>query len=376
MGSTQETKAEVKNGVKRMIFAVVSILLEVLVILLLIFFAGQKAGWIYVLFRFLAVVMVLAIFGSSKTSSIRMTWMFVILVLPVFGAALYLLIGLNGHTLRMRKRYFDIDKILFPMLPDDREVFEKVEKKDGHLAGIVNYIRRNASYPVYENTEIQYFDDAAKGIEAQKKDMAKAEKFIFMEYHAIEDAESWHAIRDVLVERVKAGVEVRVFYDDMGSIGFINKDFVKRTEELGIACRVFNPFGPGLNVFLNNRDHRKITVIDGKVGYTGGYNLANEYFHITEPYGYWKDTGIRLEGDAVQSLTVAFLEMWNAANANDKDDKDFKKYVAASAANRVLKEQKRAGNERLKKDEEEYFGKMKESLGKEEKYLADTEVFE
>ena len=376
MGSTQETKAEVKNGVKRMIFAVVSILLEVLVILLLIFFAGQKAGWIYVLFRFLAVVMVLAIFGSSKTSSIRMTWMFVILVLPVFGAALYLLIGLNGHTLRMRKRYIDIDKILFPMLPDDREVFEKVEKKDGHLAGIVNYIRRNASYPVYENTEVQYFDDAAKGIEAQKKDMAKAEKFIFMEYHAIEDAESWHAIRDVLVERVKAGVEVRVFYDDMGSIGFINKDFVKRTEELGIACRVFNPFGPGLNVFLNNRDHRKITVIDGKVGYTGGYNLANEYFHITEPYGYWKDTGIRLEGDAVQSLTVAFLEMWNAANANDKDDKDFKKYVAASAANRVLKEQKRADNERLKKDEEEYFGKMKESLGKEEKYLADTEVFE
>ena len=375
MGSTQETKAEVKNGVKRMIFAVVSILLEVLVILLLIFFAGQKAGWIYVLFRFLAVVMVLAIFGSSKTSSIRMTWMFVILVLPVFGAALYLLIGLNGHTLRMRKRYFDIDKILFPMLPDDREVFEKVEKKNGHLAGIVNYIRRNASYPVYENTEIQYFDDAAKGIEAQKKDMAKAEKFIFMEYHAIEDAESWHAIRDVLVERVKAGVEVRVFYDDMGSIGFINKDFVKRTEELGIQCRVFNPFGPGLNVFLNNRDHRKITVIDGKVGYTGGYNLANEYFHITEPYGYWKDTGVRLEGDAVQSLLVAFLEMWNAANPNDKDDKDFKKYVAVSTAHQVLKDQNGAGIERIKKDEEAYFGIMKETIGKEEKYLADTEAF-
>ena len=375
MGSTQETKAEVKNGVKRMIFAVASILLEVAVILLLIYFAGQKAGWIYVLFRFMAVVLVLAIFGSSKTSSIRMTWMFVILVLPVFGAALYLLIGLNGHTLRMRKRYMDIDKILFPMLPDDGEVFEKVEKKNGHLAGIVNYIRRNASYPVYQNTEVQYFDDAAKGIEAQKKDMAKAEKFIFMEYHAIEDAESWHAIRDVLVERVKAGVEVRVFYDDMGSIGFINKDFVKRTEELGIKCRVFNPFGPGLNVFLNNRDHRKITVIDGKVGYTGGYNLANEYFHITEPFGYWKDTGIRLEGDAVQSLTVAFLEMWNAANPNDKDDKDFKKYMVASAANQVIKEQNLTGNERLQKDEEEYFGMIKETIGKEEKYLAGTKAF-
>ena len=375
MGSTQETKAEVKNGVKRMVFAVLSILLEVVIILFLIFYAGRQAGWIYVFFRFVAVILVLAIFGSSKTSSIRMTWMFVILLLPVFGTALYFLIGLNGHTLKMRKRYVDIDKVLFPMLPDDRETFGRVEKKDGHLAGIVNYIRRNASYPVYENTDVQYFDDAAKGIEAQKRDMAKAEKYIFMEYHAIEDAESWHAIRDVLAERVKAGVEVRVFYDDMGSIGFINKDFVKRTEEYGIQCRVFNPFGPGLNVFLNNRDHRKITVIDGKVGYTGGYNLANEYFHITEPFGYWKDTGIRLEGDAVQSLTVAFLEMWNAANPNDKDDKDFKKYMVASAANQVIKEQNLTGNERLQKDEEEYFGMIKETIGKEEKYLAGTKAF-
>lgn len=375
MGTTQESRAEVKNGVKRMIFAVLSILLEVVVILVLIFTAGQKASWLYVVIRALGVILVLSIFGSSKTASIRMTWMFAILLLPIFGTALYFLIGLNGHTLKMRKRYADIDKILFPMLPNDEEVFEKVQLRSGQLGGVVNYIRRNAGYPVYQNTEVRYFDDAAKGIEAQKEDMAKAQKFIFMEYHAIEDAESWHAIRDVLVERVKAGVEVRVFYDDMGSIGFINTDFVKRTQELGIQCRVFNPFAPGLNVFLNNRDHRKITVIDGKVGYTGGYNLANEYFHITEPYGYWKDTGIRLEGDAVQSLTVAFLEMWNAANPNDKDDKDFKKYVAASAAYYAIKDKNRAEAERLQKDKENYFGIMKEAIGKEEKYLENTEVF-
>ena len=375
MGTTQESRAEVKNGVKRMIFAVLSILLEVVVILVLIFTAGQKASWLYVVIRALGVILVLSIFGSSKTASIRMTWMFAILLLPIFGTALYFLIGLNGHTLKMRKRYADIDKILFPMLPNDEEVFEKVQLRSGQLGGVVNYIRRNAGYPVYQNTEVRYFDDAAKGIEAQKEDMAKAQKFIFMEYHAIEDAESWHAIRDVLMERVKAGVEVRVFYDDMGSIGFINTDFVKRTQELGIQCRVFNPFAPGLNVFLNNRDHRKITVIDGKVGYTGGYNLANEYFHITEPYGYWKDTGIRLEGDAVQSLTVAFLEMWNAANPNDKDDKDFKKYVAASAAYYAIKDKNRAEAERLQKDKENYFGIMKEAIGKEEKYLENTEVF-
>ena len=253
MENTQETKAAVKNGVVRMVLAVISILLEVVVILSLLYLAGQKAGWVYSAIRFLGAMVVLRIYGSYKTASIRMTWMLVILLIPIFGTALYVMIGLNGHSLKMRKRYEDIDKILFPMLPDGEKEAENARKRDGRLGGIVDYIRRNAGYPVYQNTKVEYFDDAEKGIEAQKKDMAKAEKFIFMEYHAIEDAESWHEIRDVLAERVKAGVEVRVFYDDMGSLGFINTDFVKRTEEYGIQCRVFNPFAPGLNLFLNNR---------------------------------------------------------------------------------------------------------------------------
>lgn len=131
----------------------------------------------------------------------------------------------------------------------------------------------------------------------------------------------------MLEERVKAGVEVRVFYDDMGSIGFINTDFIKKMEAVGIRCRVFNPFVPGLNLFLNNRDHRKITVIDGKIGFTGGYNLANEYFNLTHPYGQWKDTGIRLEGYAVRSLTVTFLEMWNAVSDKDENDTDLEQFL-------------------------------------------------
>ena len=393
MENTQETKAAVKNGVVRMVLAVISILLEVVVILSLLYLAGQKAGWVYSAIRFLGAMVVLRIYGSYKTASIRMTWMLVILLIPIFGTALYVMIGLNGHSLKMRKRYEDIDKILFPMLPDGEKEAENARKRDGRLGGIVDYIRRNAGYPVYQNTKVEYFDDAEKGIEAQKKDMAKAEKFIFMEYHAIEDAESWHEIRDVLAERVKAGVEVRVFYDDMGSLGFINTDFVKRTEEYGIQCRVFNPFAPGLNLFLNNRDHRKITVIDGKVGYTGGYNLANEYFHKTEPFGFWKDTGVRLEGDAVQSLTVTFLEMWNAISGEDRDDKDFKKYMFNSSAAYVMQEKDRKiqddpklskerreaiakGRETIEKNRDAYFEKMRAEISQDEKYLADTTPIE
>ena len=373
MDKTYEKQASVKNGVSRMIFAVISILAEVLVILFLVFSAGQKAGWIYTLFHFLGAVFVLRIYGSHKTASIRMTWMLVILLLPITGTLLYLLIGLNGHSLKMRKRYEDIDRILMPMLPENEDVAEKAKARDLRLGGIIEYIRRQAGYPVYQNTEVRYYDDGAKGFEAQKEDLAKAEKFIFMEYHAIEDAECWHEMLEVLVDRVKAGVEVRVFYDDMGSLGFINTDFVKRMEALGISCRVFNPFAPGLNLFLNNRDHRKITVIDGKVGFTGGYNLANEYFHRTEPYGFWKDTGIRLEGDAVQSLTVTFLEMWNAVSEYDKDDIDYVKYLAATDAERVMKRRKKLDAEkaeRIEKDKEAGFEKVKEGVMRDEKFLA------
>jgi len=227
----------------------------------------------------------------------------------------------------MKQRYKDVDDQVFPLIAKEDEVIRKAEEVDPYTANISEYLTKFSSYPLYDDSDIVYYDEAVKGLEAQKEELKKAEHFIFMEYHAIEDAESWHGIQEILEEKVKEGVEVRVFYDDMGSIGFINTDFVKRLEAVGIACRVFNPFALGLNVFLNNRDHRKITVIDGKVGFTGGYNLANEYFGLTHPFGQWKDTGVKITGNAVKNLTAAFLEMWNAVNDKDKDDTDFSKYI-------------------------------------------------
>lgn len=326
---TVEKKSAVKNGIVRMALVLLSILLEVVVIFLLLHYLGSKAGWVYSVLHILSIILVLVIYGSHKTASVRMTWIMLIMLVPIVGTVLFLIIGLNWHTLQMRKRYTELDKILLPLLPPNEEVSRHVREKSGRLSGISAYLKKNAGYPVYENTKVTYYDDGLKGLNAQLEELAKAERFIFMEYHAIEDAESWHEIQKVLVERAKAGVEVRIFYDDMGSIGFINTNFVKKMESLGLKCRVFNPFAPGFNFFLNNRDHRKITVIDGKVGFTGGYNLANEYFHRTEPYGFWKDTGVRLEGDAVQSLTVIFLEMWNAISKYDVDDKDFRQFLTS-----------------------------------------------
>ena len=325
--TTYEKKKANRNGVLRMGFTVLSIFLEVVLIISLFTSLNRYAEWINVGTRVLSTLMVLVIYGQHKTSAMKMPWIILILVFPVVGLTLYFLIGLNYSTHKMRKRYEDIDSVLLPLLPENREAAKELHREAPDKAAASDYLWRNAHYPVYSNTDVVYYDEAAKGLEAQLQDLAKAESFIFMEYHAIENAESWKRIEDILVERVQAGVEVRVFYDDMGSIGFVTTSFAKHLQSEGIQCRVFNPFMPGLNVFLNNRDHRKITVIDGKVGFTGGYNLANEYFNVTHPYGIWKDTGIRIEGDAVRSLTITFLEMWNAVKNSDKDDVDFMHYL-------------------------------------------------
>jgi cardiolipin synthase len=319
MKTTLERNAAVKNGVKRMVFAGLALVLEIAGIILIFTRLNRHYELISLLTRFLGAFLVLGIYSEKKTSALKMPWIILILVMPVFGITLYFLIGLNGMTRKMRGRFSEIDRVLLPLLSEDPEAVRELEKKDLPVFNLSRYIRNYSGYPVYRNTDITYFDDAAKGLKSQKEELRKAEKFIFMEYHAIEDAESWHGISDILEKKAEAGVDVRVFYDDMGSIGFINTDFVKRLEKKGIRCRVFNAFAPGLNIFLNNRDHRKITVIDGKVGFTGGYNLANEYFNLTHPFGHWKDTGIRLKGDAVRSLTETFLEMWYSVRQDDED---------------------------------------------------------
>ena len=302
---TLEGRAKTRNGVKRMIFAVLAIAIEIAVIVVLLTMLHDVAMWIEIVLRIFAVVLCLWIYGKDTTSAMKMPWIILIMAMPLFGVIMYFLVGLNGWTKKMRERYEEIDSKLLPLLSGkDNETIKRLEEKDPAAADISSYLRRQAGYPVWQNTDVEYFDDASKGLEAQLRDMEKAEKFIFMEYHAIEDKTSWKRIEDTLARK-------------------------KKLNGKGIACRVFNPFAPGLNMFLNNRDHRKITVIDGKVGYTGGYNLADEYFNLTHPYGQWKDTGIRLEGDAVPSLTVAFLEMWNAGRkkVDGQNDTDFAQYL-------------------------------------------------
>lgn len=242
-----------------------------------------------------------------------------ILVFPVLGICIYGLFGHKDATKRVRLKFNEIHRELMGHLTQKEQVMKELEEQGYDVANQFRYLLKQEGYPVCRNTDVEFYPDGLEGLEAQLLALKEAKQYIFMDYHAIEEAEAFGKIRDILAGKAAAGVEVRIIYDDVGSIGFITPEFIKRMEALGIRCKVFNPVMPAMQIFMNNRDHRKITVIDGKVGFTGGYNLADEYFNIIHPYGHWKDTGVKLTGEAVKSLTVMFLEIWNLTEKYQED---------------------------------------------------------
>ncbi len=190
------------------------------------------------------------------------------------------------------------------------ENLRELSQKEAAVANQFRYLWNVSGYPVFRNTKVSYYPEASDAFCAMKEDLKKAERFIFLEYFIVQEGEAFRELEEILVEKAAAGVEVRLLYDDFGSVATISRTYARHLRQKGIRCHAFNPASPFLNLFMNHRDHRKIAVIDGKVGYTGGYNLADEYFDLAHPYGKWKDTGLRLEGDAVRSLTSIFLELW------------------------------------------------------------------
>lgn len=317
---TVEQKRGRRDSWRRLTFVAIAMILEFVWIFWMANKINTSSEIISLLTRAFALFLVVYIYDGRQNAAIKMPWILLIMALPLLGVMLYLMVGLSGTTKNMRARFRQIDDILFPFLKQDEQTMQRIEEENPGVASQMKYLLRNAGYPVYDDTDIVYYADASEGLEAQKKALTRAKKSIYMEYFAIEDAEAFAGIFEILRRKAQEGLDVRVFYDDVGSIGFLNKEFIRKMERAGIACRVFNPMSPVLNAFLDNRDHRKMTIIDGRVGFTGGYNLANEYFNITHPYGEWKDTGVRLVGGAVRSMTVTFLEMWNAIRPNDRDD--------------------------------------------------------
>ena len=322
-GKTEEGRQTIKNSIGRLVLVALSVLLQVFWIFLLFVRLNRYSTVISLITSVLSLIVVLHICGDRMNAAYKLSWIVLIQFMPILGLCLFLMFGKESSNAVMRRRFGRIDQQMPRYLPQDEATAARLDAENPGLGNQAHYLRNTAGFPVYGDTRVTFYGDTNEALEAQKAELRKAEHFIFMEYHAIEDSTAWRGLEEILAEKAAAGVDVRVFYDDMGSIGFISKPFARRLQAQGIQCRVFNPLVPVLNVFMNNRDHRKITVVDGQVGFTGGYNLADEYFNLTHPYGQWKDSGLRLEGSAVRSLTVIFLEMWNATQKVQEDPTPF-----------------------------------------------------
>jgi len=318
-----ERKLHFGNSILRAAFVAVSLLLQVGWILLTILVLNESVPWIEWATRILSVIVVLQLNSQHTNAAYKMPWIMLIIAVPVMGLSLYLLIGIFGDLGSIGKRIRRIRQRTRPVLMDGEDGTWLLQQQNLPAAGLGKYLQEKASCPVYQNTSVRYFSEAFDALESLKADLERAESFIFMEYFAVAGDSAFQEISEILIRKAGQGVDVRFMYDDVGSVGYVNMLFAKQLAAAGIHCMVFNPALPVLNLFMNHRDHRKITVIDGEIGYTGGYNLSDQYFGRKILYGRWKDTGIRMEGEAVRSLTATFLEMWNACTRGKETAENF-----------------------------------------------------
>lgn len=270
----------------------------------------------------LALILVFRIYGKHTNYAFKMPWMLILLIAPPAGIVLYILYGSKFSSFFVRRRFRSVYGLFEAIMPADDKLLDEIKKNDIRAYGQSYYLSTSAKYRPYMSDRVEYFSEAYMALERMKEELSKAKKFIFMEYHTIENGQAFDQLEEILIEKAKEGVDVRIIYDDVGSLSIINRAFKKKLKKDGIKCRVFNPILPVMSMFMNNRDHRKMTIIDGKVGFVGGYNIADEYFNIINPFGYWKDTGIMFKGRPVDSLTLIFLEMWHAMKKGKKDQED------------------------------------------------------
>ncbi len=256
-------------------------------------------------------LMVIYIFNCDMDASAKLTWLVVITAFPIPGTVFFWFTQTNlGHRRLQHKVEQTIEETK-GKLAQKYAILKRPEIVESGTDDLYRYLNRSGCFPIYANTDVKFFPLGEYKFEALMEDLRKAEKFIFMEYFIIDEGLMWGSMLKVLAEKAAQGVDVRVMYDGMCEMSTLTSDYPQRMAKLGIKCKPFSPISPFLSTHYNYRDHRKILVIDGRVAYNGGVNLADEYINHIERFGHWKDTAIRLQGEAVQSFTLMFLQMWN-----------------------------------------------------------------
>lgn len=316
-----------KRGFLRGIFSrgsliIILFLVQILFLISSMLWLDQYRVQLTFLETILRVSSILYLVNSRMDRLSIITWLIVILIFPIFGPTFLLytkrdwgyrgLKALVQRSIEESKPYYTLDK----------SVLVDLKNQNSTTYNLAKYLYRSGSFPTYRNTQVTYFPSGESKFEEMKKQLKKAEKFIFLEYFIIDEGVMWGEILTILEEKVAEGVEVRVMYDGMLEFSTLSFDYAKRLQKLGIKARAFAPIRPFVSTYYNYRDHRKILVIDGKIAFNGGVNLADEYINAIERFGHWKDTAIMLEGSAVESFTLMFLQMWSVTSG----DYDFSPY--------------------------------------------------
>lgn len=310
-----------------LIFVAIAIQLIVLGAVLLEFFDSFYI--FYAMSIVLSTAAVIWILNDNSNPAYKLAWIIPILVFPIFGGLFYLFFGrirLNKSLKRQMKASADR---IGPTRSEDHTL-EALETANSQAARQSRYLSANAQSPLWNRTSTEYLPVGGIAFECLLDELKKAERFIFLEYFIIEEGVMWNAILGVLSEKARHGIDVRVLYDDFGCSAKLPPGYDRRLEAMGIKCAVFNPMKPYPSPNLNHRDHRKIAVIDGCVGFTGGINLADEYINKVERFGHWKDSAVMLKGDAVWSLTLMFLKLWSHVRGEEADHLRYKPVIGGA----------------------------------------------
>lgn len=311
-----------KSVLGRIITLVFMVLGELALGVLLFNYLTSKFVFIEVFLHILAVIVVLNIIRTSKHLSSDITWIFLIILFPVPATFVFLMTYFNLFINRTFKSIVKEEKKAVTFLNQDDEVLEDLKNECPTYYQDFMFLK-NSNFPIYYNNNFDYYSPGEKGFPVLLSELKKAKKYIFMEYFIIEEGIMFNSILDILKEKVKEGVECRVMYDDMGSLHTLPKSYANILESYGIKAVTFNKVTPILSTIMNNRDHRKILIIDGKVAFSGGVNLADEYINKKVVHGKWLDNIIRIKGKAVDSMLVTFLTNWNALRHDDNDYRTF-----------------------------------------------------
>lgn len=273
------------------------------------------------------VIIVLYLLNSAMDPTAKITWLIVIMLLPVFGALLFWYTQSDiGHR-AVKARISQLTEQTRHSIPQSQPVLDALEAGDPGAAALARYIRRSGCYPVFDRTAVTFFPLGEDKWAELLRQLEQAEHFIFLEYFIVDEGLMWGKVLEILARKAEAGVDVRVMYDGTCEFSTLPHDYPQRLRQLGIRCKAFAPVAPLISTHYNYRDHRKILVIDGHTAFNGGVNLADEYINHIQKHGHWKDTAVMLQGEAVKSFTLLFLQMWGI----DEKDPEFERFLAYPA---------------------------------------------